>query len=287
MANDRQRAIERAILGDIWTTNDPYEVLRELCDDIGHRYAGSESEKHGAEFLKRKMEDYGLQNVRLEEFQMAGWERGSASLTLVEPVERSYSCVAMPYCPAADLTAEVIDVGEGEQADFERAGPDVRGKIVISAAATNKPDTRKSPRTDKYAWAVERGAEGYLQIQPHPGQRPAAGREPGGASACWRSCGHRLDFTALQRMAPHRGGLEQGEQRVHQHVRLVRMVGAEVADIDIQRHGALLGPGVHTQVRLAQQDSRCHAARGCAGPRTPACAAGRSRGTGAIAAPAG
>mgnify|MGYP003381091723 CR=1 FL=1 len=80
---------------------------------LGDVYKRQESEKHGAEFLKRKMEDYGLQNVRLEEFQMAGWERGSASLTLVEPVERSYSCVAMPYCPAADLTAEVIDVGEG------------------------------------------------------------------------------------------------------------------------------------------------------------------------------
>ena len=187
MANDRQRAIERAILGDIWTTNEPYEVLRELCDDIGHRYAGSESEKHGAEFLKRKMEDYGLQNVRLEEFQMAGWERGSASLTLVEPVERSYSCVAMPYCPAADLTAEVIDVGEGEEADFERAGADVRGKIVISAAETNKPGERKSHRTDKYGWAVERGAAGYIYINQNPGMLhitgSITGRNPAGDRA--------------------------------------------------------------------------------------------------------
>ncbi|HQX62521.1 MAG TPA: aminopeptidase, partial [Thermomicrobiales bacterium] len=187
MANDRQRAIERAILGDIWTTNEPYEVLRELCDDIGHRYAGSESEKQGAEFLKRKMEDYGLQNVRLEEFQMAGWERGSASLTLVEPVERSYSCVAMPYCPAADLTAEVIDVGEGEEADFERAGADVRGKIVISAAETNKPGERKSHRTDKYGWAVERGAAGYIYINQNPGMLhitgSITGRNPAGDRA--------------------------------------------------------------------------------------------------------
>jgi len=49
-------------------------------------------------------------------------------------------------------------------------------------------------------------------------------------------------------MAVHGRGLEQGQQRVHQRTRLGRMVGAEIAHIHIQRHRALLGPGVHTQV---------------------------------------
>src|SRR5688500_7198289 len=120
MSSDRFREMERQIIGDIWTTDESYEVLRQLCDEVGHRFGGSESERAGAEFLKRKMEEYGLQNVRVEEFPMAGWERGSAALKLLAPVEIDYSCVAMPYCPAADLTAELIDVGEGELADFER-----------------------------------------------------------------------------------------------------------------------------------------------------------------------
>ena len=82
MAGDELRELERAILGDIWTTDEPYRVLRELCDNIGHRFGGSESERQGAEFLRDKMLAYGLQNVRIEEFPMAGWERGAASLRL-------------------------------------------------------------------------------------------------------------------------------------------------------------------------------------------------------------
>jgi hypothetical protein len=50
MPNDL-RAIEQQILADIWTTDEPMTVLRELCDDIGHRFGGSESERQGAEFL--------------------------------------------------------------------------------------------------------------------------------------------------------------------------------------------------------------------------------------------
>lgn len=190
MPSDDFRDMERAIIGAIWSTDEPYQVLRDLCDDIGHRFGGSESERLGAQFLKQKMIDYGLENVRLQEFPMAGWERGSASLRLVEPVERDYTCVAMPYCPSADLVAEVIDVGEGELADFERLGDAVRGKVVISAAETNKPGERKSHRTDKFGWAIERGALGYIYINQNPGMLhitgSITGRNPGGDTAADR-----------------------------------------------------------------------------------------------------
>jgi Iap family predicted aminopeptidase len=187
MPDASYREMERGILGAIWTSNESFETLRELVDDIGHRFGGSESERRGAEFLAGKMRDYGLQNVRVEEFPMAGWERGSASLTLTAPVERAFSCVAMPYCPAADFEAELLDVGEGEKADFERLAEQVRGKIVISAAETNKPGERKSHRTDKFVWAIERGALGYIYINQNPGMLhitgSITGRNPGGDRA--------------------------------------------------------------------------------------------------------
>ena len=161
--------MEREILATIWTSNEAYDTLRELCDDIGHRFGGSDSEQAGAEFLKAKMEEYGLEYVRIEEFPMATWERGDASLTLLEPVERELSCISLPYCPAADLTAELLDVGDGEEDDFERLGDAVRGKVVISAAETNRPGERGSHRTDKYRWALENGAVGYIYVNQNPG----------------------------------------------------------------------------------------------------------------------
>ncbi len=161
--------IEQEIIGDIFTTGESMKVLRELCDDIGHRFGGSESERAGAEFLKSKMIEYGLANVNVEEFSLASWERGPASLHLTSPVQRDYTCVAMPYSCAADLEAELIDVGEGELADYERLKDLIPGRIVVTAAETNKPGERKSHRIVKFNWAVEYGAAGVVFINQNPG----------------------------------------------------------------------------------------------------------------------
>ncbi len=186
MADSEQLAIERGIIGDIWTSDEAYETLRELCDDIGHRFAGSESEHKGAEFLGSKMEEYGLENVRLEEFRLASWDRGTAKLTMLSPVEREFSCISLPFAPSADLTAELLDVGDGELADFERLADEVPGKIVISAAETNSPGERSSHRTQKYHWAIEHGAVGYIYINQNPGLLHITGglraRNPEGSS---------------------------------------------------------------------------------------------------------
>ena len=54
------RGYEHQLIGDIWTSDEPYRNLVELCDDIGNRWAGSESEHKAGEFLKTKLESYGL-----------------------------------------------------------------------------------------------------------------------------------------------------------------------------------------------------------------------------------
>ncbi len=189
MADD-QLALDRAILGEVMTSNESYEVLRHLCDTIGHRFGGSDSEKAGAAFLQQKMQEYGLQNVGLEEFGMAGWDRGPAALSLNAPVSRDFSCVAMPYCPPADLTAELVDVGDGELRDFQRLKDQVQGRIVISAAETNRPGERGSHRTDKFNWAIEHGAVGHIFVNQNPGMLHITGsisaKNPKGTTAADR-----------------------------------------------------------------------------------------------------
>lgn len=166
---DDMRKIDEHILSTVWTTDTAYRNLAYLCDDIGHRYAGSQQEKDGAAFLKKKMEEYGLENVRLEEFPVSGWERGDCSAQLTAPVVRDISAIAMPYCCSADLEAEVVDVGEGEQPDFDKLGDAVKGKIVLTDAETNRPGERKSHRTDKFIRAIKGGAVACVFINQNPG----------------------------------------------------------------------------------------------------------------------
>ena len=116
------REIEKYVLGEVWTSDEIYTNLRYICDDLGSRFGGSESEHQAGEFLLGKMKEYGLQNAHLEEFPVYTWERGVCELTMLAPVERQFSAISMPFTGSGDVEGEMIDIGEGETADFERAG---------------------------------------------------------------------------------------------------------------------------------------------------------------------
>ena len=179
---------ERQLIGDIWTSDEPYQNLLWLCDEIGNRWAGSASEHAAGEFIRDKLIAYGLQNVRLEPVEFGAWERGEASLRMTAPVSKAFSCIALPYCPAGEIEAELIDVGEGEEEDFARLGDAVRGKIAISAAETNpagRPNGKASHRTDKLARAVAAGAIGFVFVNQNPGMLHITGGigGPGGTPA--------------------------------------------------------------------------------------------------------
>jgi Zn-dependent M28 family amino/carboxypeptidase len=179
---------EKQLIGEIWTTDEPFRNLEEFTDVIGSRWAGSESEHTGGEWLKAKLESYGLQNVRLEPVEFGAWIRGHATLDLVEPVAKAFSCIALPYSKADDVEAELIDLGNGEQEDFERLGDAVKGKIVIAAAETNSSGAKSKKlahRTDKLRFAVDAGAAGMIFVNQNPGLLHITGSiaSPGGGPA--------------------------------------------------------------------------------------------------------
>lgn len=181
-------AAERQLIGDIWTSSATLDNLTELCDEIGNRWAGSPSEHAAGDWLRDRLVAYGIQNVRLEPVQFGAWERGEATLRMTAPIERTFSCVALPYCPAGAIEAELIDVGDGEEEDFARLGDAVRGKIAVSAAETNpagRPTGKLSHRTDKLARAVAAGAVGFVFVNQNPGMLHITGGVggPGGTPA--------------------------------------------------------------------------------------------------------
>ncbi len=250
--NDNERAIERQILGEVWTSNEIYTNLRHLCDDIGSRFGGSASEHAAAEFLLDKMQEYGLLNAHLAEFPVYTWERGACDLALTAPVERHLSAIAMPFSPAGDLTGELIDLGEGETADYARAGEQVRGKIVLSAAETNRPGELGLHRTDKYRMAVDAGAIGYIFVNKNPGLLHITGalyaRTPNGPAdsdheAPIPAVGISYEVGALIRRLAERG---TAKVRLHLENRTYRSHSANViGDIPGQQREEIVLFGGH------------------------------------------
>jgi Iap family predicted aminopeptidase len=168
---------ERAVLGEIWSSDEAYRNLVYLCDRIGDRWAGSASERQGGEYLRDKAREYGLRDPRLQDFRHEGWTRGPVSLSIVSPVEREVAAISLPYTPAADLEAEAIWVGEGDAAAYEQLGPDAcKGKIVVSWAESTAPPGGHAPhRREKFGWALAAGAIAFLFVNQNPGMMSITG----------------------------------------------------------------------------------------------------------------
>jgi hypothetical protein len=114
-----------------------YEHIRYLT--LFHRpRGGSDGLWKVAEYYEAKAREYGLQDVRLikQASTTRPWNARFADLWIVEPEpERIASTLQSPlhladYSRETDVTAELVDVGAGADADFE--GVDVSGKIVLS-----------------------------------------------------------------------------------------------------------------------------------------------------------
>jgi aminopeptidase YwaD len=168
---------ERAVLGEVWSSDEAYRNLLYLCDVVGDRWAGSASERQGGEYLRGKAADYGLRDARLQEFRHQGWTRGPVELRITAPVDRAVAAIALPYTPAADLEAEAIWVDQGDAAAYERLGPDAcRGKIVVSWAESTAPPGGHAPhRREKFGWALAAGAIAFLFVNQNAGMMAITG----------------------------------------------------------------------------------------------------------------
>lgn len=165
MTQSPLHAAERSLLGDIMTSDTLWSSLLVLCDDCNGRFVGSDDEQRAAAFIRQSFEQYGLSNARIEEFPLRGWRRGPASLTVNG---HELDCIGLPGTPPCDLSAPAIFLGDGEPADFEKAGEAPTGKIALVRG-------KGSHRLEKYARAVKAGCVGFVFSGAEPNALPPTG----------------------------------------------------------------------------------------------------------------
>jgi Zn-dependent M28 family amino/carboxypeptidase len=158
-------------ISEAYADNLGWDVLRRLTN-ASPRLGGSTGEKEAAEIVHSTFEELGLDNVRTEPFDMVGWSRGSSSVDLPGD-DRSFPCIALPRSPSDETAGELCDVGYGLPEDFGET--DVEGKIVMAAANVQSYYDRFIHRREKYYYAVEHGAAGFLFRNHIDGQLPPTG----------------------------------------------------------------------------------------------------------------
>lgn len=167
--------IDRQIVGDIYTNREVLDNLTVLCDDFGSRFAGTPEEHQAATFISETFSRYGLKNVSLEEYPYAGWSRGAATLSITEPVNRPLHCISLPYCPSANITAELVSVGHGSPPEYAKLADTANGKLVMAKSSSPIDLGRWVHRKEKYERAVLSGAAAFIFVSEHPGVGPETG----------------------------------------------------------------------------------------------------------------
>lgn len=158
-------------LGRTWVSDRPWEFISSLTA-IGNRMGGSEGERRAADIVADAFEAGGVENVRTESFPMNRWTRGETELELLEPDAREFEAVALPYSPAGTVEADLVDVGYGTPEEIDAV--DVEGKVAV-ASTTTPEGGRFIHRMEKFGYAVDEGAVGFVFVNHVPGQLPPTG----------------------------------------------------------------------------------------------------------------
>jgi Zn-dependent M28 family amino/carboxypeptidase len=169
-------SLDKSLIAESWTSRDLYANLETLCD-FGSRFAGTPSEAQARDFIQEKFHKYGLKHIHLDPFNYLGWWRGKCALQVVAPRAQTFDAISLVYSPstpAGGLRASIVDVGMGTEKEYARKRDALKGKIVLCSSA-NPEDGRAPHRREKYGWAVDAGAIGFVYTRHLPGGLPETG----------------------------------------------------------------------------------------------------------------
>lgn len=127
--------LDKQLIADAKTGSEIMANLTHLSDTIGPRLTGSASLKKANDWAANKMRAYGLSNVHLEGWTIpVGWERGTASLRIVEPNNgRFLTVAAMGWTPGTKgrITGDVVVLKARNTAELAPYKGKLKNAIVL------------------------------------------------------------------------------------------------------------------------------------------------------------
>src|SRR5262245_36828493 len=153
-------------------------ALARRYRDAGHQYwgriTGTAADSQNAEWLADRLRQVGLVNVRLQSFDLPpqwmpqSWEVTAAGGGQTVRLETAQPAFGTPAPPGGRLTADVVYLGLGAEADF--AGRDVRGKVAaIYCWPADGSRQHSASLNGALQRAEQRGAAAILEVIEMPG----------------------------------------------------------------------------------------------------------------------
>jgi hypothetical protein len=107
-----------------------------LTDFIGPRLTASTGYNHANEWAKKKMEDFGFQNVRIEaakDFSRGGWDNIKTYAALTAPYYANFACNPVAWSGSTNglIKSQVVYLDAKADSDLIRYKGKLAGKIVL------------------------------------------------------------------------------------------------------------------------------------------------------------
>ncbi len=140
-----------------------YSTLQEATETIGHRLTGSKNGEKAEEYTYNKFKEYGFQDVEYQTFEVEAWSRGEVSLQIGD---KDVKTVTLGHSPvAAEISAEIVDMGNGLEADYLKDPAAVKDKIAlvyIGLLDGSDAGLTNLHRSEKTSLAIQYGAKGII-----------------------------------------------------------------------------------------------------------------------------
>lgn len=152
----------KSINGEVEKYSQAYSNLKDATQRIGHRLTGSENGAKAEQYAYDLLKTYNL-DVKFQPFEAESWSRGELTVKINN---KHYKAVSLAHSPVkAEVTAEIVDAGNGLEEDYKKINTDIKGKIVlipIGLLPDAKPGLRNLHRSEKTALATKYGAAGVI-----------------------------------------------------------------------------------------------------------------------------
>ena len=175
MAENPYLEVDKKIVSEIYTSTEPMDNLKTLCDIYGSRFPGTPGDLGSVKWMVERLRSYGIENAHYETFKFPGWTRGPARLEVTSPIEKELDCISLPMGLAGGVEAKLVFLGDGPVDIYERRRDEVEGNIVMVTSRNPLGMKRLLHRTEKYVRSVLAGARGWIFMNHYPAYGPPTG----------------------------------------------------------------------------------------------------------------
>ncbi|MFD0939719.1 M28 family peptidase [Pedobacter boryungensis] len=168
-AQDNFEPVFKQINTEVQNNSKAYSTLKDASITIGHRLTGSANGAKAEEYAYNLLKSYGC-DVKYQPFEVESWDRRTLAVKIGNSANEllPMKAVTLAHSPvSAKVTSDIIDVGNGLEADYQSLGDKVKGKIALiylGVLPGSPKGTASLHRSEKTAIATKYGAVGVIII---------------------------------------------------------------------------------------------------------------------------